>query len=372
LGVAWRLGRREPALGASWPLVLARFSRLALACMVALFAAAAPLVWAYVGSWAGLVGTGYGSILAMKVLLLGAALFLAMGSRRAIQRSQAGHPDPALRATVPFFVEAETLLAVLILFTAATLASQPPAVDVIEERASWAEVVRVFAPKWPRLRTPSIAAMEADTSDPLAVVGGERTAAAYEWSNFSHNVAGLLLLAMSVLAIVGGSQRGGWGRHWPLGFLGLGAFVFLRTSANDMVWPFGPRGVWETMMNDAEVLQHRLGALLVVALGLVEWRARAHPTGRLPYVFPLLAAAGGLLLLTHSHAAFEPKSYYLIQVTHTTMGALAVLMACARLLELRLPPPGSRAAGAVSNLAMLLIALILVFYQEANVELPEA
>ena len=88
------------------------------------------------------------------------------------------------------------------------------------------------------------------------------------------------------------------------------------------------------------------------------------------YVFPVLAACGGLLLLTHSHAAFEPRRYYLIQVTHTTMGALAVLMACARLLELRLPAPGNRLAGTVSNLAMLLIALVLVFYQEANVVLP--
>jgi putative copper resistance protein D len=212
--------------------------------------------------------------------------------------------------------------------------------------------------------------MEYDTSDPLAVVGGERTSAAYSWSNFCLNVAGLFLLAMSLLAIVGADRRGGWGRHWPLGFIGLGVFVFLRTSANDAVWPFGPRSLWATMFTDAEVMQHRLGALVVVLLGVVEWRARRHPTGRLRYLFPLLAAVGGLLLLTHSHAAFEPRSYYLIQVTHTTMGGLAVLMACARWLELRLGPPRNRIAGAVSNLAMLLIALVLVFYQEANVVVP--
>jgi putative copper resistance protein D len=367
--VAWRASRRVAALASSWPMVLARFSRLALGCIVALFLTASPLLWTYVGSWAGLVGTGYGSILTMKVLLLGAALCLAMTNRRAIRHAESG-ADGALRTTVPFVVEGEALLAVLILFTAATLASQPPAVDVVEERATWAEVARVFTPKVPSLRTPSIATMEADTSDPLAVVGGERTVAAYSWSNFSHNVAGLLLLGMSVLAIAGRSQRGGWGRHWPLGFIGLGVFVFLRTSANDMVWPFGPRSVWATMLGDAEVLQHRLGALLVVLLGVVEWRARRRPTGRWSYLFPVLAAVGGLLLLTHSHAAFEPRRYYLIQVTHTTMGALAVLMACARLLELRLPAPGNRLAGAVSNLAMLLIALVLVFYQEANVVLP--
>jgi putative copper resistance protein D len=371
LGLAWRLARRDAALARDWPQLVTRFSQLALGCVIALVASSSPLVWTYVGSVAGLIGTGYGSILATKVALFGAALVLAVVNRRAVRRARTSGAEGSLRTTLPALVEGETLLAVLILFTAATLASQPPATDVVDERATWEEVVHVFAPKRPTLRTPSIAAMEADTSDPLAVVGGERTPEAYSWSNFSHNVAGLLLLGMSLLAIAGSAWRGGWGRHWPLGFIGLGVFVFLRTSANDMIWPFGPRSVWTTMWEDAEVLQHRLGALLVVILGLVEWRARSHPTPRLPYVFPLLAGAGGLLLLTHSHAAFEPKPYYLIQVTHTTMGGLAVLVACARWLELRLPAPGSRVAGAVSNVAMLLIALILVFYQEANVTVPD-
>ena len=33
------------------------------------------------------------------------------------------------------------------------------------------------------------------------------------------------------------------------------------------------------------------------------------------------AAAGAVLLLTHSHAAFQSKQSFLVQVTHTTMGA---------------------------------------------------
>jgi putative copper resistance protein D len=372
LGAAWRLTRREPALASRWPEAVGRFSRLAFAAMLVLVATSSPMVWEYVGSWAGLVGTGYGSILATKVALLGAALLLAAANRRAVRQAARGAGAGALERTVPPFVEGETLLAILILFTAATLSAQPPAVDVVEERATWSEVARVFAPKWPSLRTPSVANMETDTSDPLAVVGGERTAVAYSWSNYSHNVAGLVLLAMSALAIASTGRTRGLARHWPLGFVVLGVFVFLRTSANDQVWPFGDRSFWATTFGDAEVLQHRLGALIPMVLGVVEWRARLDPGGRLPYVFPALAGVGGLLLLTHSHAAFEPKSYYLIQVTHTTMGGLAVVMACARWLELRFGPPTSRLFEAVSNLAMLLIALVLVFYREANVELPAA
>jgi hypothetical protein len=52
------------------------------------------------------------------------------------------------------------------------------------------------------------------------------------------------------------------------------------------------------------------------------------------------------------------------------MGTLAVLMACTRLLELRLGPRLGRIAGLASDGAMLLIALVLVFYQEANIVLP--
>jgi putative copper resistance protein D len=342
LAAAWRLARVEPGVHALWPTLLSRFSRLAGTTMVALLLTSLPLVRTYVGSTGGLIGTGYGSLLVAKIVLLAGALVLAVANRNAVRRwLRAGVDTPAFE-TAPSYVGGEVVLAVSLVFVAATLASQPPAADVTAEQATWREVVRVFTPKWPRLATPSVAAMQTDTSDPLAAVGGERTVAAYSWSNYSHNVAGLLLLGMSLLALLGDRHARGWGRHWPLGFLGLAVFVFLRTSANDGVWPFGPGDLWRTTFGDAEVLQHRLGALLVGAIGLIEWRARARPGSRLAFVFPALAAAGGVLLLTHAHAAFEPKSYYLIQVTHTAMGALAVLLACARLLELRLATPVGR------------------------------
>jgi hypothetical protein len=75
-------------------------------------------------------------------------------------------------------------------------------------------------------------------------------------------------------------------------------------------------------------------------------------------------------VLTHSHTAFEPKPYFLVQVTHTSIGALAGVMAAARWLELRLPPAAGRAAGVVAAGAMVAIALVLVFYREANVVIP--
>jgi putative copper resistance protein D len=231
-------------------------------------------------------------------------------------------------------------------------------------------VAEVFRPKLPSLATPSVAAMRTDDDDPLLPDAG-RSVDEYAWSNYSHNVAGLLLLAMSLGALAARLGVPG-ARHWPAGFVALAVFVFLRTSANEGTWPFGPTGVLENALDDAESLQHRIGALLALAVGLVEWRAHAaNRPGRLAYVFPALAAFGGVILLTHSHAAFEPKHAYLVQITHSTMGALAVLMACGRWLELRLTPPLARVGGTASAFAMLAIALILVFYREANLILPD-
>jgi copper resistance protein D len=364
LAALWQLRRIDPRAEAVWPEVVRRFSRVAITAVAVLALAAVPLSLAYVGSWAGLVGTGYGSLVVTKALLMAAALALGGLSFLTARRRDRG----LVRTRVPYLVETEAILLVTLLFTAAALSSQPPAVDTPGERARPAELVEVFRPKWPTLGTPSLARKREGTADPFAVVGGERTATQYSWSNFSHNVAGLFLLPMSLLALTDVGRRAGLARHWPLGFVGLGVFIFLRSCASEGVWPFGTAPPWTV---DAEGLQHQLGALLAVLLGLVEWRARTAPRARVaPYIFPILAAAGGVLLLTHAHVAFEAKSNYLVQVTHVAMGALAVLLACGRWLELRSGPPAGRVAGAGASVAMLLIALVLIFYREANVLVP--
>jgi putative copper resistance protein D len=76
---------------------------------------------------------------------------------------------------------------------------------------------------------------------------------------------------------------------------------------------------------------------------------------------------GGLFLLGHPHAGLQPKEKYLIQITHSVIGMLAVAMACGRWLELRLTPPASRLAGFVFVSAMVLVGLILLFYRETPV-----
>ena len=364
LAAYWWLSRRQAAADALWPDVVGRFSRLAMASVVVAVLTALPLTWTYTGSISGLVGTGYGALVLTKTMLLGAALLLAAFNLKAARRAREPRAPAALRTRLPYLVEGEAILLVMILFTAATLSAQPPSVDqAAGDHATVGEVVEVFRPKLPTLHTPSVDIMRANRAE--AAARGERSRDAYLWSNYSHNVAGLILLAMSLVALAGALVRPGGGRHWPLGFVALAAFVYLRAAANEGTWPFGTVPLWKI---DAEGIQHRIAALLVLALGALEWRARAKPDrgSLLPYVFPALGAAGAVLLLTHSHAAFQSKQSFLVQVTHTTMGALAGLLVAGRWLELRLAPPAARLAGAAATVAMLMIALVLVFYREAN------
>ena len=125
-----------------------------------------------------------------------------------------------------------------------------------------------------------------------------RNAADIAWSEYNHHWAGLFVLLMGGLALL--NQAGvRWARHWPMTLLGLAVFLAIRSDPE--VWPTGYVGVWESL-RDVEVLQHRVFVLLIIVFAAFEWSVR---TGRLrsaqaALVFPLLTAAGGALLLTHS------------------------------------------------------------------------
>jgi putative copper resistance protein D len=168
---------------------------------------------------------------------------------------------------------------------------------------------------------------------------------------------------MGLLALLGWTGRAPWARHWPLGFFGLAAFLFVRNDPR--AWPLGPAGLWESMLL-ADVLQHRFAVVLVVALGAFEWLVRSGRLAgsRWPLVFPLLCGAGGAVLLTHSHAMWNLRSEFLAEVSHAPLGLLAVALGVGRWLELRLEGPDRAAPGAVWAMSMVLIGGTLLLYRE--------
>ena len=342
--------------------VLARFSGVALGSMVLVLGPGIGLTLSYVGDWGALIGTGYGVMVLTKVALLLCALVLGGLNFTLLRRGGGARGAAGVAARVPPLIEAEVGIGVTLLLAAASLTSLPPSVDVVADRAASAEVAARFRPAMPRLSSPPVGALLAAAA-PIDDTLAARQPEEYAWSEYNHHAAGLFVFLMGVLALLDRAGYTRWARHWPLLFLGLAAFLFLRNDPR--AWPLGPAGFWESMVLP-DVLQHRLVVLLVIALAVFEWMVRCgrltRPGGRL--VFPLLCAAGGGLLLTHSHAMFNLKSEFLAEVSHAPMGLFGVVMAWGRWLELRLPREDAALPGWIWAAAMTVIGLILLVYRE--------
>jgi putative copper resistance protein D len=374
----WRLGYQEEEARQFWPPAIVRFGLMGMTSVVLLLLTGLPLAINYVASWKGLFGTGYGSLVITKVFLLFVALGFALINHRAGKRWRDQQESGPLKRKVPYYIEAEAFILVGILFIAATLSSQPPSEDIAnnpELTANVSEVGEMFTPRLPKIASPSHEELIAGEAGRVAVVKKVPSVAATEWSDYNHNISGIFLTVRGLMAMLSyiPSPAFRWARYWPIGFVGLSIFLFFRSDAE--TWPLGPIGFWESTFSNGEVFQHRIATLLAFVLGVMEIRARTRTDSpKLRYMFPILCAFGGILLLTHAHAEFELKSEYIIQATHTTMGLLAVIMAAGRWLELRLAPAEGQSDGSVINegtiagliaiFSMFLIGNIMMFYRE--------
>ena len=366
--------------GAGWRLVGARFSRMSMAGVGCIAVSAAVLAYFYIGDWRAVYGTAYGVMVSAKTVLFGALLLLGLGNFVLVERLRRDPATPVLR--LRRFAEVELGIGITIFFAAAGLTSAPPAVDLLQDRVTWQEVMERNTPSWPRMVAPdhdqlALPAMQAKldaeaaaraTTAARAFVPGsgdlpERNAADIAWSEFSHHWSGLALLLIGLLSI---ADRAGvrWARHWPLLFMVMGGLLLFHTDPE--VWPQGENGFFESL-RDPEVLQHKALSLLVMLFGLFEWRVRARGIRRgwTPYVFPLICAFGGAALLTHSHAISNVKDQVLIELTHTPLALFGIGAAWSRWLELRLVGRGSRIAGWVWPVCFVLVGLTLLSYREA-------
>ena len=371
----WLLRQSKQVPAELWPVMLSRFSKFGIASVALILISGLPIALQYIDTWNGLIGTGYGNLLMVKITLLAIALGFAWLNKSAVQEYGVSGNHYALNNRIPYYIEAETFVLITLLFTAASLASQPPAIDIPTLTATWQEVLNTFTPQIPQTSSPSHTALLAGEAGRVAIIDQVPSIAATEWSNYNHNIAGIFLTVMSFFAMLSYIKHLPSSfsaldkylpltRYWPLGFVFLGIFLFFRSDAE--TWPLGPIGFWESTFNNGEVLQHRIATLLVFVLGIIELSARMtkNPDSKLPFVFPLLAAFGGLMLLTHSHVGFQAKSAFLIQVGHTTMGIFSLILACGRWLELKLDRPGKDIAGFISVAALFQIGIILMFYRE--------
>ncbi len=350
--------------------VAARFSLMSAFAVAALLAGGVIMACVYVETPSAMYGTSYGVMLTAKIVLLLGLLLLGGLNFLAVRKLRTEPAGPILRTRR--FAETEIGVGLTVLFCAASLASLPPARDLSDDRVTLKEIWERVEPRLPiRLESPDFATLSAAlpleaTKDLAPGAQPPRTPADIAWSEYNHHWAGVFVIVMGLMALLErlSPRLAPVMRHWPLVFLGLAGFLFLR--ADETVWPLGRLGLIESL-RDPEIAQHRLLTVLIVAFGVFEWRVR---TGRVsatwaPYVFPVSTATAAAFLLTHSHGLSNLKEETLIELTHTPLALVGVTAGWSRWLELRLDGEAKRLAGFVWPAAFILAGLMLAFYREA-------
>jgi copper resistance protein D len=358
--------------------ISARFSRLAVVSVVVLASAGSILSFSYVGSLKAIYGTSYGAMVATKAILFGLLLLLGALNFQLVRQVEAS----SILASLKRFGEAEIGIGITVILVAASLTSLPPAVDLLRDRVPASEVFARMTPRPPRLSSPAMKdlpedvyaaqkiAFEVGSLSTESFVPGQsgtrlNTPAEKAWSEYNHHWAGIIVLSVGLLALLAQAGKISWARNWPLLFLGLSVFLFLRSDPE--VWPLGPNGFWVTFA-DPEVLMHRIFAALVIALAVFEWRVQTGrvASSKVRLVFPMLVAVSGALLLTHSHSLGNIKEEVLAELSHIPLAILAVMAGWSRWLELRLPAENHMRAlvARVWPVCITLIGVLLLNYRE--------
>ncbi|HUO61703.1 MAG TPA: CopD family protein, partial [Candidatus Acidoferrales bacterium] len=129
-----------------------RFSRMALVGVGVVLVAGIGLSLFYFDAPSAIYGTSYGVMLLGKIGLFGVLVGIGALNKSIVARFSSG--IPVLLQHLRRNLEAEIGIGFTVLLAAASLTSQPPAIDQPEDRASLHEAVHQVAPRWPQVSSP--------------------------------------------------------------------------------------------------------------------------------------------------------------------------------------------------------------------------
>lgn len=358
----------------------ARYSTLSLLSVAAIVVSGIAMLVYYVGSADAMYGTAYGLMLGTKITLFFGLLGLGYGNYRVV-RALAGNAGQSVMR-LRRFAEVELGVGITIFFVAASMTSLPPAADLTEGRATLTEIGERLVPQWPSLKSPDrdtlafyqlekdISAQQAKKKPatlqayvPGAGVPLPRNADDIAWSEYNHHWSGMIVLIMGALVILEKTGKAPWARHWPLLLIVLAGFLFLRSEAEG--WPMGDLSLADSL-RDPEFIQHKAFMVLMTSFAAFEWSVRNNMLRNswAQYVFPLICALGGMMLLTHSHSIANVKELLLLEMTHMPLAVFAIWSGWTRWLELRLDGRAQVIAGWLWPTFFCLTALTLLLYRE--------
>jgi putative copper resistance protein D len=316
--------------------LIRRFSPIALGAGGLLGLSGLYSVYRFVGSGSSIATSAYGLTLIVKLLLVAVVTYAGFVNYKRIRPALVHADDQTLQTVQSLLtrfikmVELEVTAGVLVIAVAGILGSVPPPGPEGAARLTRQQFDALLSPDLPTTKI----------VDPSTFYGAtDRTLDDLRYSEFTHNWSGVAV-ALLGLAWLFQSLGGKSGRRasifWPL--LLIPFAIFIAIAADPEVWILRKVTLFQAF-SDPQLLEHQLGALMVLFLVWLGWRdRRVHSEQRpLGYALPLLMIAGSLMLLGHAHSTLSATEELtnLVNVQHAIFGAFGLSAGTIRWCNLR-------------------------------------
>lgn len=334
-----------------------------------------------------LFGQAAGVLIGAKAVIAGLIVLIGLSTLWRLRRLSR---DPnAVTERVRRLTEVQLLLAIPLLFLAATLATQPIAGSGRGAAVSLETIANELRPRIPdsvlafdlhRYGLPDADLIDAavaarDRAEPPwqgAVLGAsmpvEPVRPLQLWSEATHHLMGVLLLLLAVVATFGRAERPRAGVLHPAILIAMAVAIVLR--ADIAVWPLGPLGPDGTAFGslaEGGVLEHRLIAMVLLLGGVGELLPRLRLCG------PRMAGTVGGAAMVAAATLLLVKALPLVGsvrqqaelVVMLPLLVLGLLAGAGRWLEARMPAGCRSFYGRAWPICVFLAGLVLLQYHEA-------
>ena len=190
------------------------------------------------------------------------------------------------------------------------------------------------------------------------------------YAEFTHHWSGVMVLFLGLGWLLQSfrGKVGKWaGYGWPLLLVPFAAFV--TVASDPEVWLLHKLSFRE-VIGDPQLLEHQLGAVMILVLVWLGWRDLRKPDANRPlgYALPGIFIAGGILLLGHAHSTLTITEgvINLINLEHAVFGAFILLGGVTRWLSLRELLPRRTANFIWPCMIMGLGVFMAFFYREVE------
>ena len=317
--------------------LLNRFSPLALGIVTLLLASGVYTAARYLVLPISVPTSAYGLSLLVKLTLIVPAFYAGYHNwreaRPALRAAAEGGGVMARASALTRFrqlLELEVTAGVLVVTMAGIVGSvSPPGADP-QLRLTHAQSMALLSPDLPTTRI----------ADPAQFYGAlERGLDDLRYAEFTHNWSGVMVIVLGSFWLVQ-SLRGRWsgaaGKIWP--WLMVPFAFFVAVAADPEVWILRKVSLAQAF-TDPQLLEHQLGAVMVLVMVWLGWRDLKKPADRRPlgFALPVIMVVGSLLLLGHAHSnlAETDELTNLVNVQHAIFGGLGLFAGVVRWLQLR-------------------------------------